>query len=460
MDAAELCRPNRLLSRSWRLLGYDPEILPAKHHPKMCRSLYIADICSRKREIWSLIAILALAFGVRAGAAVWWQSRIDGAFRFGDSETYWELAGKLAEGGPYEYGPDRFRVLRTPGYPAILAPLFWIFGDHPPILAARLLGALLGTVAVAVLWWWARSLFGQLAGLIAAALGAIYPGAIVTSVFVLSEAAFCPVMLVNLVLWSQASRASSKRSWAAYAVGAGIAFGSAVLIRPSWLLFLPFAFVFGLVFGPLRKRQTQIAITGLALGIVVLSPWWIRNARVTGHFVPTSLQTGASLYDGLHAGATGASDMRFVPDFLEEERQNSSSEESLEFRLNRRLSEESVAWTRSHPFAAARLAGIKFLRMWNIVPNEPSFSSLSVRAGIVLSYAPVLFFGLIGAILNFRRGFSYMLCWLPAVYFSLLHMIFIGSLRYRQPAMLGFIVLAAGVVAVWVARWRRESPDG
>lgn len=410
-----------------------------------------------KHEIWILIAILVVAVGIRIGTAFWWQSRIDGMFRFGDSEAYWELAGKLAAGEPYEYGPNHYQVFRTPGYPAILAPLFWIFGGSPPVMAARILGAVLGTAAIGGVWWWARSLFGQIPGLFSAAIGAVYPGAIVTSIFVLTEAAFCPVMVLNLILWGEATHSPSRRKTSLYATAAGITFGLAVLIRPSWLLFLPFATLFGLAFLPERKRQVQVAAVSLAAGLVVLSPWWIRNAQVTGRFVPTTLQTGASLYDGLNPAATGASDMRFVPQFEEEERRNPSGDEPLEFRLTRRLTNESVAWTRQHPWKAIHLGGIKFLRIWNIFPNEPSFSSLFTRLGIALSYVPVLVFGLIGAISNLRRGFSYMLCWLPALYFSLLHMVFIGSIRYRQPAMLGLIVLAAGTVTALTAVWNRHE---
>ena len=58
-------------------------------------------------------------------------------------------------------------------------------------------------------------------------------------------------------------------------------------------------------------------LVGLCLTML---PWWIRNYRVAGRFVPTSLQVGASLYDGIEPKATGASDMRFVGAFVAEQR--------------------------------------------------------------------------------------------------------------------------------------------
>ena len=53
---------------------------------------------------------------------------------------------------------------------------------------------------------------------------------------------------------------------------------------------------------------------------------------------------------------------------------------------------------------------------------------------------------MVGGVRTLARGCPYWLCWFPAVYFSALQAVFVGSIRYRQPAMLGLIVLAAGVI--------------
>jgi len=338
-------------------------------------------------------------------------------------------------------------MFRTPGYPVLLAPLFWIKGANPPVLWARVEAALLGTVAAGGVGWLSWRLFGSRAGWVGMTLSAFYPGAIATGALVLSEAPFGPAMLAHLALWIKAWKAPSPKATGGWALAAGVAAGVATLIRPSWLLFLPFGALAGLLLADGRKRQLGIAATmGLGL-VVVMTPWWVRGVRLTGHFVPTTLQVGASLYDGLGPQATGASDMDFVSRFVQEERRREADPETLEYRLDRRMRDEALAWARAHPAEAVRLAGVKFCRMWNLWPNEPRFSSAVPRLVILLSYLPVVVLAIVGAVMTFRRGLPYMLCWLPAVYFTLLHMVFVSSLRYRQPAMLGLMVLAAGALA-------------
>jgi 4-amino-4-deoxy-L-arabinose transferase-like glycosyltransferase len=388
---------------------------------------------------WAWIVIVLASICIRLGAAVWWESRLPPGenFYFGDSDTYWVLGQAVARGDPYQYLSPERTIFRTPGYPLLLAGLFRLLGTDAPVMAARALSALFGGAAVAVLGWWTTRLFGARAGLIAGVLAMLYPGAVAMGAFVLAEAPFCPFMLIQLALWGLASRGGQRHRSLSLAAAAGLSGTIATLIRPSWLLFTPF----GLLLGLASKDRRHLMIVGtvmLAAFAVGMSPWWIRNAYVSGHFVATTLQTGASLYDGLNPQADGGSNMRFVPEF--EVRERAAHPElgatEFEYQLNRSFNEAAKEWAREHPARVLKLAAIKFVRIWNVWPNEPAFRSQSLRLVVLLSYGPVLLLALVGAWRYRLGGWPYVLPWLPAVYFTLLHIVFVGSIRYREPAVL------------------------
>jgi 4-amino-4-deoxy-L-arabinose transferase-like glycosyltransferase len=270
-------------------------------------------------------------------------------------------------------------------------------------------------VAVAGVSLLAWKLFDENAAIIAALLAALYPGAIAMSTFVLSEALFVPLMAAQLLCWTTAWRADDRRRRSLWAATAGVLAGLATLARPSWILFSPLAMLVGLaIYSPRRK---QLAIGGVMLVMfgLTMSPWWIRNALVLDTFVPTSTETGASLCDGLHAGATGASDMSFAPRMRAEviaKRQAGElpSDIPLEVQLSDYYTQQALAWAKQHPGEVARLAVIKFVRMWNIWPNEPSLRSWPIRMVVMTSYVPILICGLLGVVKFARRDFACCLC--------------------------------------------------
>ncbi len=116
----------------------------------------------------------------------------------------------------------------------------------------------------------------------------------------------------------------------------------------------------------------------------------------------------------------------------------------------------SLDWARANPGRVAELAVVKFARIWNVWPNEPSLRSWPARLAIVSTYVPLLACGLAGGWRFSRRGWPFVLAWLPAVYLTLLHIVFVSSIRYREPAMLALVVLAAGFVAALI----RVPADG
>lgn len=405
--------------------------------------------------------VLFVAFSVRLGAAYWWESRLaEGQqFAWGDSEGYWVLAEKIARGEPYQYGRGQPHIFRTPGYPIALAGLFWIAGDEPPVIWARVLGSVFGTLAVGGVMWLTRELFSTRAAIVSGVMAALYPGAIGMSVFVLSEAPFCPLMVAQLIGWIAASRAEYPKRAGGLALLAGTIAGIATLVRPSWLLFTPFAGGVAFVLFGERKRQLFIA-AALAVGFVLaMSPWWVRNYGVTGKLTLTTTQFGASLYDGWRPDASGESDMRFVEQFYQEQlkadaAESGSVKKTFEERLDDRMRNAAITWAKENPSRVIQLAGMKFLRIWSPWPNAENMQSWMYRVVIFCGDTPLMVLGIVGVIRFTRRGWPYALCAVPAVYFTCLHMIFVGSIRYRQPAMLVLIVLAAGIVDVW---WKASN---
>jgi 4-amino-4-deoxy-L-arabinose transferase-like glycosyltransferase len=434
----------------------------------------------------------------------------------GDSEGYFTLGRAIAQGQPYQYGPQAAQIFRAPGYPLLLAPVFWLAGPDYALPAARAENALWGALAVAGVWWLARQWFGPRAALLAGCMAAVYPESVVSSVLVLSDTSFCALMLLHLGLWTAASKSESSRRAILLAAAGGLAAGAATLVRPGWLPFTPLVAIIAVgwvkvaqIVGGARKpdkrisarwrvatdksateappksrfarptlhvsesstlyepavsrrRQAAVGAVMLAAMAVVMSPWWIRNARLTGHFVPATLQVGASLFDGLNPAATGAGDMtpgtQYAADYRRREPPAAGeSPAEVEYRTDRRLGQAALDWAWAHPAAALRLAGIKLLRTWNVWPNEGRFSTPLVRLVVAASYLPLLALGLLGAWRTRRWGWPYWLGWFPAVYFSALHVVFVGSIRYRQPAMFCLMALAAGVIAHTEGR-RPSSP--
>lgn len=396
-----------------------------------------------------LALVLLAALMVRLVGAVWWQSRLppQARFAFGDSESYWVLGQTLARGGPYQFNSPDASVFRMPGYPLLLAGLFRLVGHDPQVLWARGLSAVLGTGAVAAVYWLARQRFDRTPALVAAGLAALYPGAVGMSVFVLSEAPFCPLMLAQLAVWTASWQSTSPRRAAWLAALAGALAGATTLMRPGWLLFVPFGLLLAMVFGCRRARHLALGLVMMAGLIAAMAPWWIRNALVVGRFVPTTLQAGASLYDGLNPQADGSSRMGFVPHFEALENQAPAGQaDPYEYRLDRRMLHAAFDWSIEHLRRVAELAAIKFVRMWNVWPNEPEHRGWLLRLVTITTYLPALALGIFGAWRCRRGGWTTALCCLPAVYLTLLHLVFVSSIRYREPAMLALLVLAAGAI--------------
>ena len=212
-----------------------------------------------------------------------------------------------------------------------------------------------------------------------------------------------------------------------------------MLVRPSWALFVPMMLALWLI-ASWRAGQGRAAARGAAicaLGVVlVMCPWWVRNARVYGRFVPTALWLGASLYDGLNPRADGGSDM--IP-FLRDPEIWPLDEQDQDAELTRR----ALAFVREDPRRALGLAIVKLGRYWSPWPNAAGFRSPALAVAGAAVELPIL--GLIALGLWDRRRDprAWVLLAGPLLYFCALHTVFASSMRYRIPGEMPALGLAA-----------------
>lgn len=440
------------------------------------------------------IAVLILALVVRVAAASYWHRQTvasDRVLRLGDSDSYWVLAGHIVRGEPYQYGSPDASIFRAPLYPIALAPFTLIHSKSDAVFWARIFGCICGTLTVWLVmrlsWRIEQTLTADAsqlrmtesrAALAAGLLAAIYPGAIGMSIVILSEAIFCPLMMLTLLGWHRGLIASNVKQVLWVCLAAGATSGLAILARPSWLLFMPLAGSAALLLSARRGHQLSVLVL-MAIGCVaVMSPWWLRNYGITHRLVPTTLQVGPSLYDGLHDNASGGSDenMEFVNQFIKRQRQLDSeagiagqgesqpaeasqlaAHSTFEYRLNASMNRAALEWAGKNISGAIRLALVKFGRTWSVWPTAGEVGSTGLRAALTIGCYGILMMAvwITCSTLRLQRNFpessfplgkvwrtSLALCWGPAIYFTLLHMVFVGSIRYREPAMLGLSALA------------------
>lgn len=396
---------------------------------------------------------------VAADLVQWYVQRKEQLCLFPDTAIYWLLAGKLVRGEPYEvvdFGALPHFAVRTPGYPLFLAGCQWLFGER--LLPVRLVQALLGTVCVAmaarltersvrdtrcIARW---GVWGTLP-MMAAAWTAFDPFVVGNSALVLSEALFLPLLLLAQwglsVLWAAAGEdGPPARVRVGWGLLTGVATGAAVLVRPSWALYIPAALALWVVCEPRCRRwaATRGALL-VVLGVVlVMLPWWVRNARIYGRFVPTALWMGASLYDGLNPDATGDSHMDFLaaPEFwpLDEEAQDAA------FR------DQAIAFALAHPRRVVTLALSKAARFWSPWPNAAAFRRGPFMLVSTLVTLPQFVLLAIGLWDRRRDVRALVLLALPLAYVFSVHLIFVSSMRYRIPVA----VPAFGLVAVGLRR--------
>ncbi len=282
------------------------------------------------------------------------------------------------------------------------------------------------------------------AGLIAAGIAALYPFFLYFQGLLLSETLFNTFFLAGIaaLFWW---RERGMRVDHALVV-ASICFVAATMTKATLTILPPFLLTATAWLAGASWRRV-IAIFGAAACLygVLMSPWWIRNAAIFHAFVPFATNGAQNLYLGNNprnrdAGVDWRTDadpavvakLSAIPD--EVQRQQAYFKTALDYIV-------------ANPGTFIRAAGLKFVRLWNVVPNAPEFRNALYSMISAASFGPIL---LLAAFCAFRQRRQWRLLaplYLTIGYFTCVYMVTIASLRYRLPIEPLLIMLAAEPLA-------------
>jgi 4-amino-4-deoxy-L-arabinose transferase-like glycosyltransferase len=415
-------------------------------------------LCGRR---WLCLLFLA-ALAVRAAFVAFAVPRGD-ELMFPDAAIYDSIARNWLAGKGFREDSGR-QASRAPGYPVFLAACHSMGLQRPQ--GIYLVQAVADSAMCVLLALLGRRLYGDAAGIVAGCIAAIYPFFVYFTGLLLAETLFTLGLVALMLFLFQCADALEKSVSRALLVSAvaGALLGLLVLLRSSLLLFPLFLLPIwlfsarrsgGAAKSGLTRRGHRLGAMAawgtmiVAMALVML-PWMVRNYGIFGRFIPTTLQVGESLYEANSPYADGGPAMDRI-DWVKER----GGRPMGEYENNEFFKSAAIRYIREHPGRFCALAVEKFARFWNPLPNYGPYRRPLGIAVSLCAFVPIILLACAGILRRKREAASLLLLLSPVAYFTLLHMVFVGSVRYRTPVMPLVILLAAsGAEAVWA--WRRS----
>jgi Dolichyl-phosphate-mannose-protein mannosyltransferase len=412
--------------------------------------------------------LLALALLVRLG----YIAATPGYQAVNDAHNYDVHARSIAAGHGFARigsGPTGQTAFRPPGYPYLLAGAYALSGveranAETRYRAGRVANALVGTAVVALIGVLSMQLFGRRVALAAMALGAVYVPLILVGGTLMSEPLFTALLLGALAAAIHHRRSAHRHRWA---LVAGVLGGLAILTRANAAILLAPLVI---AVWHARPRWSWRALAPpaalVAVALVTVSPWTIRNAVVFHRFVPVSTQLGSALAGTYNDAArtdrqhpASWRSLRRVPDYQYLVRRWRQIPEPT---LDRELRAAALRYIAHHPAYVAKVAFWNTARMLDLAGMRwARHTASTISIGPRWADAGVVCFWLIAALAiagvltsRGRRTPGYVAA-IPALLFVSVVFLAVETPRYRT-GIDPFIVMFAGValLAGWDAPGR------
>jgi len=290
---------------------------------------------------------------------------------------------------------------------------------------------ILSVMSIWIIFLLAMRLFrDRLVSLFAASISAFYPHFIFFSLSGLTETFYIFLCLLSFLLFY--------RKQIVWGIIISII---AILIRPSFDLLNPLLVVCFVSF--VHKLDLRAVVKFVCIYFVIylvlMSSWWVHQYYKYDTFVRLTLGDGVVLYAGNNplnksgGGINGVDvDESILGDFNDPILRNKAQKAA------------AFEFATSNPTRFIELAGLKFIRFWRLWPYTDQYQQWYIIGASILSYGVVLILS-IGFL--FRGGRTYFVKLMPiyitVIYLTLVHMITIGSIRYRLPLEPFLIIFAS-----------------
>ena len=290
---------------------------------------------------------------------------------------------------------------------------------------------MLSVATVAVIYSLAQNLFGdKRASLLAAAIAAIYPYFVFFALSRLTETLFIFLLAAAFLAYYQRQ----------CMIGHFLLVAS-ILTRPTIDLLAPllvFIFMRFVHRDSVRRSLTQVLGYSL-IYFLLMTPWWFHNYCKYGEFVRLNLGYGVVLYAGnnpMNESGGGIYGIDYTNDVV------AGIDDPIQ--RNQKFVNEARDYIQKNPFKFAQNAWRKMLRIWRPWPYAKEFVSVKTVLLSLFSYGIVLISSII-CLFRLRRAQIVHLTpvFILILYLTAVHMVTIGSIRYRLPIEPFLIILGS-----------------
>jgi 4-amino-4-deoxy-L-arabinose transferase-like glycosyltransferase len=367
-----------------------------------------------------------------------------------DDQFYFSALPRLIADGhgfvaPFKLFFDHVTVATAehpPLYSVVLAGPALIGLDSPD--AMRLAGAVFGAGTIALVGLLGRRLAGERAGLIAAAIAAVYPTLIAADGALMSETLYGLLTAASLLA---AYRLIDAPSAGRAAVLGGLV-GLTALTRGEALLLLPLVLV-PVLRSPAGRRASLVALVAF---LVVLTPWTARNWIVFNRPVAIATNSGTAVA-GANCAVTYASGDHlggWYPPCIKEHPGKNEAEHHAE------ALRDGVRYAGDHAGRLPVVLAARLGRVWSVFKPFaiPEGRSVRVQKVGVVAFFLLVPFGVAGFFLLRRRGQVTSILAAPFIIVAVTALTTYGNLRFREPAEIALVVVAGVAVDELLARRR------